>query len=96
MKPTASEEDVKAVVKLIKTVGLRADISSGQYQTVIGIIGDEKKINFDQIKSLKGVYDANRIQAPYRLISRSYISSDVVVKVRDIQIGEGEEPVVIA
>lgn len=96
MKPTASEEDVKAVVKLIKTVGLKADVSSGRYQTVIGIIGDEKKINFDQIKSLKGVYDANRIQAPYRLISRSYISSDVVVKVRDIQIGEGEEPVVIA
>lgn len=96
MKPTASKEEVQAVIKLIKSAGLKADVSSGQFQTVIGIIGDEKKISFDQIKSLSGVYDVNRIQVPYRLISRSYIPHDVVVKIRDVSIGGENEPVIIA
>ena len=96
MKPTASKTDIQTVVKLIKSGGLKADVSSGQFQTVIGIIGDEKKVNFDQIKTLEGVYDVIRIQAPYRLISRSYIPQDVVVKVRDVPIGGDEEPIVMA
>lgn len=61
MKPTATKEDVKTVIKQIKSAGLKADVSSGQFQTVIGIIGDEKKIDFEQIKSLSGVYDVNQI-----------------------------------
>ncbi len=96
MKPTATKEDVQVVIKLIKSAGLKADVSSGQFQTVIGIIGDENKISFDQIKALSGVYDVNRIQVPYRLISRSYIPHDVVVKVRDVSIGGENEPVMIA
>jgi 3-deoxy-7-phosphoheptulonate synthase len=96
MKPTASKEDIQAVIKSIRAVGLRADVSSGKFQTVIGIVGDEKKINFDQIKSISGVYDVIRIQVPYRLMSRSYIGHDVVVKVGDISIGGNEEPVIIA
>lgn len=96
MKPTATREDVQTVIKVIKSAGLKADVSSGQFQTVIGIIGDEKKISFDQIKALSGVYDVNRIQVPYRLISRSYIPHDVIVKVRDVSIGGENEPVMIA
>src|SRR5487761_25074 len=96
MKPTATKKDVQQVIRLIKAAGLRADVSSGRFQTVIGIVGDEKKINFDQIKSLTGVYDVNRIQVPYRLMSRSYISHDIVVKVGDVSIGGNEEPVIIA
>ncbi len=96
MKPTSSREDVQAVIKLIKSAGLKADVSSGRFQTVIGIVGDEKKINFDQIKSLSGVYDVVRIQVPYRLMSRSYIPHDVIVKVGDVLIGGNEEPVIMA
>jgi 3-deoxy-7-phosphoheptulonate synthase len=96
MKTSASKEDIQSVIKSIKSAGLKADVSSGRFQTVIGIIGDEKKINFDQIKSLPGVYDVIRIQVPFRLMSRSYISHDIVVKVRDVSIGGNEEPVIMA
>lgn len=70
MKPNSSKQEIHEVVEKIKEAGLKADLSSGQFQTVIGIVGDEKKVNFDQIKSLPGVYDVIRIQVPYRLISR--------------------------
>ena len=42
---------------------------------------------------MPGVRDAIRIQVPYRLMSRSYISRDVVVKVRGVPIGGDNPPV---
>jgi 3-deoxy-7-phosphoheptulonate synthase len=96
MKPNATRSQINEVIDLIKDAGLRADVSAGKFQTVIGIIGDERRIDFDQIKSLAGVYDVLRIQVPYRLMSRSYTPHDVVVKIRGVPIGEGEEPVFIA
>ena len=96
MKPSASKDQVTEVVKMIRSSGLKVDVSSGQFQTVIGIIGDEKKINFDQVKSMPGVYDAIQIQVPYRLMSRTYIRQNVSVKVKGITIGEENEPVYMA
>src|SRR5579875_1075641 len=93
MKPNATKDQINEVIRKIKASGLAVDVSSGEYQTVIGIIGDEKKVDFDQVKSMPGVYDALRIQVPYRLISRSYIPKDVVVKVRGISIGKDSPPV---
>lgn len=96
MKPTATQIEIGAVIQKIKSVGLKADVSSGEYQTVIGIVGDEKKIDFDQLRSMGGVFDVIRIQVPYRLISRSYIPDDVVVKVGGVSIGRDNPPVYIA
>src|SRR5579884_988656 len=82
MKPDATRQQLAEVVRLVKSRGLKVDISAGQFQTVIGIIGDEKKIDFDQLRSMPGVYDAIRIRAPYRLMSRSYLAQNISVKIR--------------
>lgn len=96
MKPTATKEEIGAVINKINSAGVRADVSSGEYQTVIGIVGDEKKVDFDQVRSMSGVFDTIRIQVPYRLISRGYIPDDVVVRVGGIAIGKENPPVYIA
>lgn len=96
MKPSATKAQIEEVIQKIKSKGLKVDISSGEYQTVIGIIGDEKKVDFDQIKSMQGVNDAIRIQSAYRLVSRGYIQKDVVVKVRGVAIGGDQPPVYIS
>ena len=96
MKTNATKGEIDEVIQKIKSAGLRADVSSGEYQTVIGIVGDEKKVDFDQVKSMSGVFDAIRIQVPYRLISRSYIPEDISVKVGSISIGKDNPPVYIA
>ena len=96
MKPSATKAQIDEVIQKIKSSGLKVDVSSGEYQTVIGIIGYEKKVDFDQIKSMQGVNDAIRIQSAYRLVSRSYIQKDVVVKVRGVSIGGDEPPVYIS
>lgn len=93
MKLGATKEQLGEVVRKLESCGLRADVSSGEFQTVIGVIGDEKEIDFEQIKSMPGVSDAIRIQVPYRLVSRSYIKNDVVIKIRNVSVGGGNSPV---
>jgi len=101
MKADATPEQIKQVVKEVRRHGLRADVSTGEYKTVIGLIGDERKIPFTHFAALPGVKEAMMVETPYKLISREYskffegAGEGMVIKVGSIEIG-GNEPVFIA
>ena len=101
MKTSATQEQIAQVIKEIKKYGLRADVSHGTYRTVIGIIGDEAKVDFARLALLPGVKEAMRIETPYKLISSEYNkiieaeSEHRIIEVGNIRIG-GDEPVFIA
>ncbi|TET26385.1 MAG: 3-deoxy-7-phosphoheptulonate synthase [Dehalococcoidia bacterium] len=101
MKADATEEQIEKVVEEIKKCGLRADVSTGAYRTVIGLVGDEGKVSFDHFAVLPGVKEAMRVEIPYKLISREYsklfegAGESMVIKVGSIAIG-GDEPIFIA
>lgn len=101
MKSEATKEEVANVVKEIRKYGLRADVSTGEYRTVIGLVGDESKIPFSHFAILPGVKEAFMVETPYKLISREYAraaepeSEHRLIKVGDVQIG-GDGPVFIA
>ena len=96
MKPDASPKEMSLVLKAIKSRGLKTDTMFGEFQNVIGIIGDEKKIDLEFLRSLSGVQEVITIQVPYRLVSRSYINRDIVIKVGGVAIGGNGPPVFIA
>jgi len=101
MKTDATTTQVAHVVKEIKKYGLRADVSRGEFRTVIGIIGDENRVDFTHLAILPGVKEVLRIDTPYKLISREYNNlfqgeeQRFVVRVGDYEIG-GAEPVYMA
>jgi len=100
METDATQEQIDQVVKEIGGYGLRADVSRGAYRTVIGLVGDERKIPFDHFAVLPGVREAMMVDIPYKLISREYSKffeglEHMVIKVGTIEIG-GKEPVFIA
>jgi 3-deoxy-7-phosphoheptulonate synthase len=96
MKSEATKEQVNNVVAEIKKYGLRADVSRGSFRTVIGLVGDERKIPFDRLSVFPGVKEAVRVEIPYKLISREYsksiegVSEPRVIKVGGVSIGNGE------
>jgi 3-deoxy-7-phosphoheptulonate synthase len=96
MKPGASQNEIARVLKTIRSNGLKTDTMYGEFQNVIGIIGDEKKIDLDFLRSLPGVQEVIKIQVPYRLVSRSYITRDIVVRIGEVGIGGDNSPVFIA
>jgi len=101
MKAEATDKEISNVVKEIKKYGLKADVSRGEYRTVIGLVGDESKIPFSHFAVLAGVKEAVMVETPYKLISKEYgkrfdeVVERRVVKVGDISIGS-DEPVYIA
>ena len=101
MKSDAATKQIRNVVKEIEKYGLRADVSRGAFRTVIGLIGDERKVSFDHLAVLPGVKEARMVETPYKLVTREYAkligeqSERRIIKVADIEIG-GDQPVFIA
>ena len=69
MKQTATEDEVRAVVERIESVGARAHRSSGEEVTVIGAIGDREHIARLELEGNPGVDRVVPILKPYKLAS---------------------------
>ena len=91
MKPTAKASEIKAVISRIGSAGLRADVSKGEGQTVIGIIGDESRVDFDRLRAMRGVESARHIQAPYKLMTKEYLQEDnISIDANGVRVGGSE------
>ena len=87
MQHHASEEQIEAVVKQLSKQGLEANISRGTERTVIGAIGDERRLDGELLESLSGVEQALHIVKPYKIVAREWHPQDTVINVRGIPIG---------
>jgi len=86
----AGQKEIDSVVDIIEKAGLRAHISRGTTKTIIGVIGDESKINKNKICALGFVEKVMPIQKPYTRVSRESQSENTIVEVKDVKFGENE------
>lgn len=90
LKPGATEEQLRHIIKKLEGRGLQANVSKGTERTIIGVIGDTSKISEDEenaIRVMPGVEDALRILKPYKLASREFKTEDTRIDVRGNVIG---------
>ncbi len=91
----ASEKQIDDIVRHIEEKGLKANISRGTEKTIIGAIGDERKLSKEQLQSFSGVEQVLPILKPYKLASREVHPHDTIIKVKDVSIG-GKDIVIMA
>jgi 3-deoxy-7-phosphoheptulonate synthase len=72
MKPTATEEEIQAVIDRIRSVGARAHPSRGEEVTVIGAIGDREHVARLELEGSPGVERVVPILKPYKLSSTQF------------------------
>lgn len=89
MKPNSTKADLTAVENKITSVGLRYQLSEGSSRTIVGVIGDKKKIATLQMNSFSGVEKTVSITEKYKLVSRDFKQEDSVVDVDGVKIGGG-------
>ena len=89
MKPEAHDSDIDHVVETIKGLGMDVHISRGTERTLIGIIGDERELDFDSIAALTGVERAFPVLKPYKYVSREVHPEGRVIAVEGVEIGKG-------
>lgn len=95
MKPDATKENIEKVEERLHQAGLKAHLSTGEDCTIIGVIGDRKKIANLEVSMLEGVEKTVRITEKYKLVSRHFHPEDTIVDVGGVKIG-GKEVVVMA
>ena len=83
----ATEQDVRQIEEAIRSLGLTAHISRGVERTIIGAIGDERKIDPESFEGLPVVEKVLRILSPLRLVSRECRKEDTVISVRGKTVG---------
>ncbi len=89
LKPEATEEQVQHVIQRVEALGLRAHLSRGSYRTIIGVIGDETKLQAEPLTAIPGVAEVVPILPPYKLASREAHPQPTVVEVGPVKIGGG-------
>ena len=79
----------------IRAHGLDVHVSRGTERTLIGAVGDERKLDPEMFDSLPGVERSMHILKPYKLVAREWHRASTVVDVDGVRIG-GDEVQVIA
>jgi 3-deoxy-7-phosphoheptulonate synthase len=88
MKPGADEAQIQAVIDKIQALGMQTHVSRGTERTIIGLVGDERQVDFDSIAALPGVERAMPVLRPYKYVSRNVHPQTLVVDVGGVRIGE--------
>jgi 3-deoxy-7-phosphoheptulonate synthase len=95
MKNDATEEQVRAVIQEIETMGYRGVPMPGAQRTAVCIIGNKGPVENSRLLAMEGVKEAIPVTKPYKLVSRETQLESTVISIGDIKIGGGD-PVIMA
>jgi len=95
MQERASEDQIEKVVAHLVALGMDVHRSTGVSRTVLGAVGDDRRLDPRLIEMLEGVSEVLRVTEPYKLASRAFRPEGTVVTLGDVRIG-GDEVIVMA
>ncbi|MBO7601064.1 MAG: 3-deoxy-7-phosphoheptulonate synthase [Lachnospiraceae bacterium] len=89
LKPNVGQEKKDRLIEWLKGMGLGVHISEGEYQTVLGLIGDTAKVDMELIDSLDIVDSVKRVSETFKCCNRKFHPDDTVVNIGDVKVGGG-------
>ncbi len=94
LKQGTTVEQRDQLIKWFEDQGLRVHVSVGEYQTVLGLIGDTTKVDTDMLELLDIVDFVKRITEPFKNANRKFHPEDTVIDVGGVKIGGGNFAVI--
>jgi 3-deoxy-7-phosphoheptulonate synthase len=95
MQKDATARQIANVTVRVEQMGCQAHISEGEERTIIGVIGNGRPIDREQLERMDGVERSVPILRPFKLASREFHPQDTVVQVNGVKIG-GQQLIVMA
>ena len=89
LKHGVDKEMRQPLIEWLQGQKLGVHISEGDYQTVLGLIGDTSHVDMDLIASLGIVDSVKRVSDPFKCCNRKFHPEDTIVTVGDTKIGAG-------
>ena len=89
LKPKVEVDKREHLIEWLKGMGVDVHVSVGEYQTILGLVGDTTRLDLDLIDSLDIVDSVKRITEPFKCCNRKFHPEDTVVEVGGVKIGGG-------
>ncbi|MEW5805976.1 MAG: 3-deoxy-7-phosphoheptulonate synthase [Acidobacteriota bacterium] len=93
-KDSVSVKSLGKVIQYIEEQGLKAHVSKSDGRTILGIIGDERRIDKELVRNFEGVEEVFPAMKPFKLVNREFKQEDTVIPVRNLKIGGGSFSVI--
>lgn len=72
MQPHASMQEKSGIIAWAESHGFKVHLSTGSERSLIGIIGDDRQINREQLERMSGVERVMPILKPFKIASREF------------------------
>lgn len=90
MKPGATMAEKMAIIARAEEHNCKIHLSDGSERTIIGVIGNVRPIDRDQVERMPGVERVVPILKPFKVASREFKRNNTIIPVGDYDIGSGE------
>ena len=94
LKPHSTPAVIEHVLERITALGFTPHLSQGVARTIIGVIGDETKLQVEPLQAIPGVEQVVPIMKPFKLASREFHPEGSVFEARGVKIGGGNLAVI--
>ena len=85
----AAKEQFDNLINWIESQNVRVHISSGEYQTVLGLIGDTSRIDTELLEGLDIVSQVTRVTEPFKNANRKFHPENTCIDCGNAKIGNG-------
>jgi 3-deoxy-7-phosphoheptulonate synthase len=89
LRPQSTDQQIEHILERIAELGFKAHLSRGELRTIIGVIGDENKLQAEPLSAIEGVEQVLPILKPFKLASREFHRQDSVIQVGKVKVGGG-------
>ena len=89
VKKSANEDRLNSLLEWIRSQGLRTHISEGDYQLVVGVIGDTTKLDDELLMGLDIVETVKHVTDPFKNANRKFHPHDTAIGIGSTKIGAG-------
>jgi len=91
LKKDTCREERERLITWLESYGVRTHLSEGEFQTIIGLVGDTTRIDTDLISGLEIVESVTRISEPFKKANRKFHPDDTVIQVAEnVAVGGGQ------
>ena len=89
LKPGTDPKKQEQLTSWLEEMGVRVHVAVGDYQIVLGLIGNTERIDAELIESLDIVDSVKRVSESFKTCNRKFHPEDTVISVGDVKIGAG-------
>ena len=87
MKNGVTDGQMENLIEWFKEQGVNVSVTKGEFQTIIGLIGDTSKLDVELIESLDIVESVKRVSDPFKKANRKFHPENSILSVGNTTVG---------